>query len=102
MEIELDPIPLTTEGWDATRASLALLGLLALSALVSGSSLMLAHAILPSAMGTKHISSSSLMRMVRIGAYAVGIAAFASVVALIVLFILSLGWINDIFPNYWQ
>ena len=102
MEIELDPIPLTTEGWEATRVSLVILGLLALSALVSGSSLMLAHAILPSAMATKDVSSSGLMRMVRMGAYAVGIAAFACVIGLIVAFILSLGWINDFFDNYWQ
>lgn len=96
----MDPINLTPELWDATRVSLQLLGGIALTAIIAGGSLLLAHAIIPSAISTRSMSDRWIRLRPMI--YVVGAVFLALTVAGIVLFILSLGWIGDFYPRYWQ
>jgi len=102
----LDPVGLTLENWEATRVSLALLAALALCGLISGSSFILAHAIIPSAIGTGFFKTTArlwLANTVRTGAYATGAAALLGVIVFLIWFIVSLtGWLGDVYPNYWQ
>lgn len=98
----MDPIQLTTENWEATRLSLNILGLLVLFAIVSGSSLILAHAIIPSAVSTNTLPSGRSMNLVRRGAYVAGVVCLVGVVVCIVAFLVSLGWLFDVYPSFWQ
>ena len=96
----MDPTQLTAAQWDESRVALAMLWLCVLAAIFSATNFWLAHAIIPSRVGTKSISPR--IAALRPLFYGAGVAGLVAIVIFMVIFATSITWIADFFPNYYQ
>ena len=96
----MDPQPLTTDQWAQVGLALKFLWGAFASALVAGSSLLTAHALIPSAVETRTISGRWLK--VRPIFYLVGIAALAVIALFLFLAATETDWIREQYPRFWQ
>lgn len=96
----MDPTPLTTDQWAQVGLALKFLWGAFASSLVAGTSLMTAHALIPSAVETSTISGRWLkMRPVF---YLVGIAGLVGIGAFLFLAATETDWIRESYPRFWQ
>ena len=96
----MDPQPLTTDQWAQVGLALKFFWAAFGSALVAGSSLLTAHALIPSAVETSTISDRWLK--VRPIFYVVGIAALAGIGLFLFLAASETDWIREQYPRFWQ
>lgn len=96
----MDPVQLDAAQWAETRAVIAYLWLCVLSAIVSAASFWVAHAIIPSQLGTGDISASRAR--LRPLFYVLGFAGLVAIVIFVVLIALNLSWLGETFPRYFQ
>ena len=96
----MDPGQLSTEQWAEVGMALKFLWGAFLSAIVAGTSLVTAHAIIPSAVTTSTISERWMK--VRPVFYVVGIAGLAGIALFLTLSATETGWIRDLYPRFWQ
>jgi hypothetical protein len=71
-----------------------------LSALVAGTCLLTAHALIPSAVSTSTISSRWMKT--RPIFYIVGFAGLLGIALFLFLSASETGWIRDLYPRFWQ
>lgn len=96
----MDPQPLTTEQWAQVGLALKFLWAAFASALVAGSSLVTAHAIIPSAVETNTISSRWLKA--RPLFYIVGVAGVVGIGLFLFLAAIETAWLRDFYNRFWQ
>jgi hypothetical protein len=96
----MDPNTLSTEQWAQVGLALKFLWAAFGSAIVAGFSLVTAHAVIPSAVGTSSVSDGWLK--VRPLFYLVGIAGLAGLGLFLFLAASETGWIRDLYPRFWQ
>ena len=96
----MDPQPLTTDQWAQVGLALKFLWAAFGSSLVAGSSLLTAHALIPSAVETSTISDRWLK--VRPIFYVVGLAALAGIGLFLFLAASETDWIREQYPRFWQ
>ena len=96
----MDPQPLTTDQWAQVGLALKFLWGAFLSALVAGTSLLTAHALIPSAVATRTISTRWLRT--RPLFYLVGIAGVVGIGAFLFLAASETDWIREMYPRFWQ
>jgi hypothetical protein len=95
----MDPQPLTTEQWAQVGLALKFLWLALGSAIIGASSLVTAHAIIPSAVETRTISDRWLKA--RPLFYLVGLVGVTCIAVCLYLAAQELGWIRDTFSRFW-
>lgn len=97
----MDPGMLSVEDWQARLLALRLMWLCLILAFTAAGSLVIAHAVIPSAVDTGTLSKK--FNKFRLPLYLTGIFAFVLDVA-VFLYALSLaqGIISDIYPSFWQ
>ncbi len=97
----MDPGILTTDDWVVRLNALRMMWACLLLALIAAPSLVIAHAVIPSAVDSGTISKK--YNKFRLPLYVVGTLAFIADVTLF-LYALSLasGIISDIYPSFWQ
>ncbi len=96
----MDPNSLTTDQWAQVGLALKFLWGAFVSALIAGSCLVTAHAIIPSAVDTNTISDRWLK--VRPLFYLVGLAGIVGIAAFFYLAAVETDWIRDVYPRFWQ
>ncbi len=96
----MDPQPLDTDQWAQVGLALKFLWGAFASALVAGSSLLAAHALIPSAVETNTISSRWLKA--RPIFYLVGFAGLAGIGIFLFLAAGETDWIRESYPRFWQ
>jgi hypothetical protein len=96
----MDPGQLSTEQWAQVGMALKYLWGAFLCAIVGGTSLVTAHAIIPSAVNTSTISSR--WTKTRPIFYVVGIVGLAGIALFLFLSASETGWIRDLYPRFWQ
>ena len=96
----MDPKPLTTAEWGDVGTALKMMWLAFGAALIAGSTLLTAHAVIPSAVATNTISTRWLKW--RPAFYVVGLVAVAAILVFIVLAALQLDWIDRVYGRFWQ
>jgi len=97
----LDPGILTSEDWATRLNALRMMWACLVLALIAAPSLVIAHAVIPSAVDSGTISEK--FNKFRLPLYIVGTLAFIADVALFLYALsLSIGIISDIYPNFWQ
>ena len=97
----MDPGMLSVEDWQARLLALRLMWLCLILAFTAAGSLVIAHAVIPSAVDS--VTLSKKFNKFRLPLYLTGIFAFVLDVA-VFLYALSLaqGIISDIYPSFWQ
>ena len=97
----MDPGMLSVEDWQARLLALRLMWLCLIVAFTAAGSLVIAHAVIPSAVDSGTLSKK--FNKFRLPLYLTGIFAFVLDVA-VFLYALSLaqGIISDIYPSFWQ
>ena len=97
----MDPGMLSVEDWQARLLALRLMWLCLVLAFTAAGSLVIAHAVIPSAVDSGTLSKK--FNKFRLPLYLTGIFAFVLDVA-VFLYALSLaqGIISDIYPSFWQ
>ncbi len=96
----MDPQPLSASEWAQVGTTLRYLWAALGCAVISGFSLVLAHAVITSLVDTNTISQRwSNLRPVL---YFVGIAAVIGVIACLALAALNLDWLDVRYSRYWQ
>ncbi|GIR91501.1 MAG: hypothetical protein VYD40_04105 [Chloroflexota bacterium] len=97
----MDPGMLSVEDWQARLLALRLMWLCLILAFTAAGSLVIAHAVIPSAVDSGTLSKK--FNKFRLPLYLTGIFAFVLDVA-VFLYALSLaqGIISDIYPSFWQ
>ncbi len=97
----MDPGILSVEDWQARLLALRLMWLCLVLAFTAAGSLVIAHAVIPSAVDSGTLSKK--FNKFRLPLYLTGIFAFVLDVA-VFLYALSLaqGIISDIYPSFWQ
>ena len=97
----MDPGMLSVEDWQARLLALRLMWLCLILAFTAAGSLVIAHAVIPSAVDSGTLSKK--FNKFRLPLYLTGILAFVLDVA-VFLYALSLaqGIISDIYPSFWQ
>jgi hypothetical protein len=97
----MDPGILSVEDWQARLLALRLMWLCLILAFTAAGSLVIAHAVIPSAVDSGTLSKK--FNKFRLPLYLTGIFAFVLDVA-VFLYALSLaqGIISDIYPSFWQ
>ena len=97
----MDPGMLSVEDWQARLLALRLMWLCLILAFTASGSLVIAHAVIPSAVDSGTLSEK--FNKFRLPLYLTGIFAFVLDVA-VFLYALSLaqGIISDIYPSFWQ
>tara|TARA_E500000178_G_C16828660_1_gene664971 strand:+ start:408 stop:701 length:294 start_codon:yes stop_codon:yes gene_type:complete len=97
----MDPGILSVEDWQSRLLALRLMFVCLLLAFTAAGSLVIAHAVIPSAVDSGTISKK--FNKYRLPLYITGVVAFILDVA-IFLYALSLaiGIISDIYPSFWQ
>ena len=96
----MDPIELTSSQWEETRTVLTLLWVCVALAIFSAANFWVAHAIIPSALGTGTVSRR--FARLRPLLYAAGGAGLLGILAALAAMAMSLGWVADLFPRYYQ
>lgn len=93
--------PLTTSDWAQIGTALKFLWLALGCALVAGTSLMAAHAFIPSAVATRTIPQK--FEKLRLPLYATGVLAVAGLFAMLALASVNADDIvRQLHPRYWQ
>ena len=97
----MDPGMLSVEDWKERLLALRLMWLCLILAFTAAGSLVIAHAVIPSAVDSGTLSKK--FNKFRLPLYLTGIFAFVLDVA-VFLYALSLaqGIISDIYPSFWQ
>ncbi len=96
----MDPQPLSSSEWAQIGTTLLYLWAALGCAIVAGSSLLVAHAIITSLVDTNTISRRwSNLRPVL---YFVGIVAVIGLIACLVLAAMNLDWLDVRYSRYWQ
>ena len=97
----MDPGMLSVEDWQARLLALRLMWLCLILAFTAAGSLVIAHAVIPSAVDSGTLSKK--FNKFRLPLYLTAIFAFVLDVA-VFLYALSLaqGIISDIYPSFWQ
>ena len=97
----MDPGILTSDDWVTRLNALRMMWVCLVLAFIAAPSLVIAHAVIPSAVDSGTLSEK--FNKVRMPLYVVGTLAFIADVALFLYALsLSLGVISDIYPNFWQ
>jgi hypothetical protein len=96
----MDPGQLSTEQWAQVGMALKFLWGAFLCAIVAGTSLLAAHALIPSAVSTSTISSRWIKA--RPIFYLVGFAGLLGIALFLFLSASETGWIRDLYPRFWQ
>ncbi len=96
----MDPQPLNTDQWAQVGLALKLLWGAFASALVAGTSLLAAHAVIPSAVATNTISERWLK--IRPLFYVAGIAGVVGIALFLILAATEMDWIRETYPRFWQ
>lgn len=94
------PTPITTEEWAQIGNALKLLWVALFLAIAAGSTLLTAHAIIPSAVATRTIPER--WAGLRIPLYVFGLLALVGVVISFFLASQQLDFIHRLYPRYWQ
>jgi hypothetical protein len=95
----MDPQQLTTEQWAEVGMALKFLWLALGCAIIGASSLVTAHAIIPSAVATRSISDRWLKA--RPLFYIVGLVGVTAIAVCLYLAAQELGWIRDLYARFW-
>ena len=97
----MDPGMLSVEDWQARLLALRLMWLCLILAFTAAGSLVIAHAVIPSAVDSGTLNKK--FNKFRLPLYLTGIFAFVLDVA-VFLYALTLaqGIISDIYPSFWQ
>ena len=95
----MDPQSLTTEQWAEVGLALKFLWVALGCAIIGASSLLTAHAIIPSAVETRTISDRWLRT--RPLFYLVGTAGVIGIATCLFLAAQETGWIRDMYPRFW-
>ena len=97
----MDPGILTSDDWVTRLNALRMMWACLLLALIAAPSLVIAHAVIPSAVDSGTLSEK--FNKFRMPLYVIGTLAFIADVALFLYALcLSLGVISDIYTNFWQ
>ena len=97
----MDPGILTSDDWVTRLNALRMMWACLVLALIAAPSLVIAHAVIPSAVDSGTLSEK--FNKFRMPLYVIGTLAFIADVALFLYALsLSLGMISDIYANIWQ
>ena len=96
----MDPQPLNTEQWAQIGLALKFLWAAFGSAIVAGTSLLTAHALIPSAVDTRTISQRWLKT--RPLFYLVGLTGVAGIAIFLFLAAGETDWLREQYPRFWQ
>ena len=97
----MDPGILTSDDWVTRLTALRMMLACLVLAFIAAPSLVIAHAVIPSAVDSGTLSEK--FNKFRMPLYVVGTLAFIADVALFLYALsLSIGVISDIYPNFWQ
>ena len=96
----MDPKPLTTAEWAEVGMALKFLWLALGFALISGPSLLTAHAIIPSFVDTKTVPAK--WSKMRAPLYVVGIICFIGIFASLFMASESTDFLHRIYSRWWQ
>ena len=97
----MDPGILTSDDWVTRLNALRMMWACLVLAFIATPSLVIAHAVIPSAVDSGTLSVK--FNKFRMPLYVVGTIAFIADVALFLYALsLSIGVISDIYPNFWQ
>ena len=96
----MDPNTLSTDQWAQIGLTLKFLWAAFGSAIVAGTSLVTAHAVIPSAVETNSVSDRWLK--VRPLFYVVGIVGLAGLGLFLFLAASETDWIREMYPRFWQ
>lgn len=96
----MDPKPLSTAEWAEIGTALKFLWLALGLALVAGPSLLTAHAVIPSAVGTKTISEK--WTRFRTPLYVVGVICSVGIFTALFLASQNIQFLHDMYPRWWQ
>lgn len=96
----MDPKPLTTAEWAEVGTALKFLWLALGFALVAGPSLLTAHAIIPSAIGTKSVAAK--WSKFRAPLYVIGVLCVVGVLASIFMAYENTDFLNRTYNRWWQ
>lgn len=96
----MDPVPLTSEQWDQSWQAVRWLWIAFAFALVSGPSLLTAHAVIPSAVETRTISEKWMST--RIVFYLIGVVALAGIGLSFFMAGTETDWIQSTYNKFWH
>lgn len=97
----MDPGILTSDDWLIRVNALRIMWYCLVLALIAATSLIIAHAIIPSAVDSGTLSKR--FNKFRLPLYLTGILAFIADLALFIYALsLSIGIISDFYPSFWQ
>ena len=96
----MDPQPLSRAEWAEVGTLLKFLWLALGFALVAGPSLLTAHAIIPSAVGTKTIAEKWIR--FRAPLYVVGLLCTAGIFAALFMASQNINFLHDMYSRWWQ
>ena len=96
----MDPQPLSRAEWAEIGTLVKFLWLALGLALVAGPSLLTAHAIIPSAVGTKTISQR--WDRFRAPLYFIGLVCAVGIFAALFMASQNIQFLHDMYPRWWQ
>lgn len=96
----MDPQPLSPSEWGQIGTVLMYLWAALGCAIISGFSLLTAHALIVSLVDTNTIPAS--FSKLRPLFYAVGLIAFVGIIVCFVMAALNLAWLDILYSRYWQ
>ena len=94
----MDPVQLTPEQWDQIGLALRMLWLALLAAVIAGPSLVVAHAVIPSAVATRTFPSRAAL--LRPFFYLLGLAGVAGIGIFLAIAALNMDWLS-IYTRWW-
>jgi hypothetical protein len=95
----MDPNTLSTDQWAQVGLTLKFLWAAFGSSIIAGTSLVTAHAIIPSAVETNTISTRWLT--IRPVFYIVGLAGLVGIGLFLFLAASETDWIREVYPRFW-
>ena len=96
----MDPQQLSRAEWAEIGTALKFLWLALIFAFAAGPSLLTAHALIPSAIGTKTIPQT--FEKLRLPLYAFGLVCVVGIFASLFMVSQNLQWLHDMYPRWWQ
>jgi hypothetical protein len=96
----MDPQPLSRAEWAEVGTALKFLWLALGFALIAGPSLLTAHAIIPSAVGTKTIAEK--WTRYRAPLYVLGLICVVGIFASLFMVSQNIQFLKDMYPRWWQ